>query len=114
MADFTIKQNDTYPPIPMTISDALGPIDLTGCTVEFWFKRPSTGDVFHGVATVLDQEVLENKGKVQYDWNDGDTDINGALLFEVRVIFANGKRMTLPNDGYFTVAVVNDLDPAGE
>jgi hypothetical protein len=109
MADFTIKQNDTYPPILTTVSDAAGPIDLTDATVEFWFRNPVTGVVRHAAATVLDQSG-ESKGKVQYDWVVGDTAMKGGFLFEVRVMFGGSLRMTLPIDGYFTLAVIDDID----
>jgi hypothetical protein len=111
-ADITIKQNDTYPPMRVTVSDSTGPIDLTGATVEIFFRRQATGVVFHGEASILDQQT--NPGQAEYLWTPTDTATKGGITFEVRVTLINLRRMTFPKSGYFTLVITDDIDEAND
>jgi hypothetical protein len=112
MADVMIKQNDTFPPLVVTVEDASGPVDLTGSTVELWFRRQADSSVFHGTASLLNQST--NTGQAEYQWIPTDTAVKGVILFEVRVTFVDTRRMTLPVSGYFSVVVIDDIDEAGD
>lgn len=107
MADFYIKVNDRLPVILATLSDAAGPINLTGATVKFIMTdvRGTTPKV--NAAAAIDPDPTT--GKVSYVWVTGDTDTPGVYDAEWEIIFGDGKPLTVPNDGRLRVQVVRDL-----
>jgi hypothetical protein len=52
----------------------------------------------------------ENEGRVQYDWQPGDTDEVGQKEAEFVVTFNNGKTRTYPNDGFFYINIEQDIE----
>jgi hypothetical protein len=103
---FTIKQNDTAPPLVATLTqgDPAVPIVLTGATVKFIMRQgissPITG------SCVLTDAIL---GIVTYNWISTDTAVNGTYDVEFEITHASGKIQTVPNDGYQQVVIIDDL-----
>ena len=104
MATYTIKQNDNYPDLQLTLSDKNGPINLTSATaVKLILKFGTTSVV--GAMTKTDAA----NGVVTYTWAAGSTAVAGTYKGEVEITWATGKIETVPNDGYFEVIIMADL-----
>lgn len=94
---FYLKEGDTYPNISTQLSDEVGPVNLTGCSVLFRMSQAETGNLMvEGTAVVLSQGVEANWGKCYYEWETGNTDIIGTYKAEWKVTFPNGKIATFP------------------
>lgn len=110
MANITyLKKGDTYPPLYTTLSDELGPVNLTGATILFRMSQPQTGNLMiERAATAMNQSISDNIGRVYFTWVSGDTDVIGLYRVEWRVTFASGKVATFPRGG--TVENFNYVD----
>ncbi len=95
---FYIKKGDTYPNITTILSDENGiAVNLLGCSVDFVMSQDGINNLMiDSPAVVTDQSQVPNVGKCYYDWQDGDTDIEGTYLVEWRVTFPSGKKATFP------------------
>jgi hypothetical protein len=102
---YTIKQDDTYPALVATLSDANGPVDVTNATSIRLLLKGATAAV-SGVMT----KVTASAGIVSYDWQAADTAVPGDYKGEIEVTWPGPKVETFPNDSYFTVTVVADLN----
>jgi hypothetical protein len=108
MADFTIKQNDTWPPLSAQLKDANGPVDLTTATgVELHLKSKGTGTVTGGGACTIADAVA---GRVTYTFTTADTDTVTVFDAEFEVDWGAGAISTFPNSGYFEVEITAELD----
>lgn len=111
MADFVIKQGDTWPPIPAQLKEGTpaSPVDLTAAdSVTLHLKAQGAGTKHAGGAcTVTDAAA----GRVTYELTTEDTDTVTTFDGEFEVDWGNGQISTFPNEGYFTVQVVAELDP---
>lgn len=117
MADFWIKVGDTAPAITATLKDGDGnPADLQAADVVFRLRS------IRGTEPVIDApaENLQSgdgsdgsKGKVQYEWQAGDTDVAGGFYAEWPVTFSGGEIETFRNDGYNRIAIVESLEGTG-
>lgn len=110
MADFTIKQHDTWPPLAFTLSDASGPVDLTTATTIKFIAKGQT--VIITGTCVKDPDQTVNKGKGTYTFLAADTAVNGLydVEFEVNWGGTPAKVETFPNVGYLSLEIVDDLD----
>lgn len=54
--------------------------------------------------------VVIGPWSVRYDPTDLDVDTIGAYDVEVEVVRSNGKKITLPTDGYLSWVITADLD----
>jgi hypothetical protein len=108
MADLTIKRGDTYPFLKGTLSDADGVVNLTGAAVRVILKTKGTTPtvLVNGVCTITNP----TGGQVEYEWLTPDTADVNTLDGEFEVTWGDGEITTFPNEGYFEVAVVPDLD----
>jgi hypothetical protein len=106
MADFVIKQHDTYPPLELTLSDQTGAIDLTEAEkIKLYIDRE--GSVVTGEMDTVDAE----KGEVKYEWAEGDLSTVGEFNFEVEITWESGRIQTVPSAGDLTLQVVDDIGP---
>ena len=110
MADFEIKQDDTWPPLgdavePVVLSDARGVINLTGATVDFFAKHESGTPIIEGACTIL----TAADGEIMYEWEAADTDTAGEYTFEFQITFGDGKKATVPTSGYKSLTIHPDI-----
>lgn len=102
----TMKQHDTYPPLTATLTDLNGPINLTTATsVKLILRDDADAVTVSGTCTIVSAAA----GTVSYTWITGNTDQVGSYKGEFEITWATGKIETVPNDSYFTFAVVADL-----
>lgn len=110
MATFYIKQHDLLPNLVVTLLEGDDPVDLTLATgARFLMRNLLAGLKVSAVATILDQSVEANLGKVSYTWVSPDTDTVGKFNGEVEITWPGSKTQTFPAHKYFTVDVQNDL-----
>lgn len=110
MADFTIKRNDTAPPIVVVLSDAEGPIDLTNAEAIHIYLRSDTRLVKTAAMDVVDVTA----GKARYVWQSGDLSEANEYKMEFEINWEDGTVQTVPNDSYLELLVVEDLGEPGE
>ena len=110
MADYTIKQNDTYPPLEAVLSDATGPIDLTTSTTITMILKATTGAVVPYL-TKLCSIVNAPGGRVRASWAPTDLDMAGTYNGEFEIIWDDSSVETVPNSGYFSLEIEPDLGP---
>jgi hypothetical protein len=109
MADFFIKTSDTAPSIAATLTDYAGTaVSLSGATVHV-ILRPFDGETSLYAEANNDDTGGATVGHVSYDWETEDLDTAGPYYGEWQVTFADASVETFPNDGYFTVAIIDDL-----
>ena len=119
---FRIKQGDLFPSLEhqaknhkvRTATDVVGPTilsgaNLTGATaVVFVFRLvgalPATA--------VTQTAVFVNRatGELRYDWQAGDTDVEGKYYGEFIVTFPTGERTLPVDDPPIRFTVTKDLD----
>jgi hypothetical protein len=106
---FTIKRGDTGVSLEATLKIDGAAVNLTGVTSVKFYMRDTNGATSNKVdgadATVTDAAG----GVVQYDWEAADVDAAGTYIAEFRVIAADGKPKSYPDDGFITVTVKNGL-----
>jgi|APHM01.1.fsa_nt_gi hypothetical protein len=112
MTEFTIKKGDTSPSLEATLINPDGsPAALSLAEdVEFHLGSIEDGKIVtddtSGNVSILNEE----KGKVQYNWTDNDTEKTGVFEAEFVVNFSNGKEQTYPNNGFIKVYVRQDIE----
>ena len=106
MADFTIKQHDTWPALSATLSDQSGLINLTTATTVKLILKTASGSATITGTCAIDDAV---NGEVSYAWVSPDTDTVNSYNGEFEITWSNGKVTTVPNDTYFTVEIKADL-----
>lgn len=104
-SEFFIKRTDRLPILQSQFSDSAGYINLSGASVDFYYKLKPTGTLYSGTAVVTDA----TNGIVQYSWTTGDVYNAGVYWCEWRASFSNGKTVTFPNDSYITFEIENIL-----
>lgn len=105
------KRNDRLPIYTATLVQQLDcvttPIDLTGTTVSFIMRHPSSSaPKVKTAATIVDGEA----GEVSYAWADGDLDTLGTFRCEWEITYPDGRTLTVPSSGYDQIRVLADLD----
>lgn len=110
---FKIKTGDTVP-LVATLRTKSGLVDLEGATVRLLVKPiiSGVGPTIAGTCTVL-QSGDTDVGKVQYEWEAGETSEAGLCRAEFEVTFADTTVETFPDgtasDDYLTVEFVAGL-----
>lgn len=109
MADLTIKQNDTWPPLEATLSDQDGPVNLTTASTILLLLKPALTPltIFQGVCEV----VSAVDGKIRYVWDEPDTAIADTYAGEFEVTWTDSTITTFPNAGYFSLEIQPDIGP---
>ena len=110
--EFTIKQNDKKPTLVATIKDADGnPFDLSGVNSVYFKMRLRGSDVNKVNRTDTAYATVQGdgkEGKVQYLWQDSDTDTPGMYEAEFELLWNDGGIQHVPTDEPFIVNVVRD------
>lgn len=111
MADITIAQNDTWPPLRGRAEDEDGPIDMTGAD---WLKfiMKSGALTVSGTATVIDPEDADGNNW-QYVWGATDTATVGSYNVELEIhwddLATPPQIETVPNEATRTLEIRDDL-----
>ena len=106
MADRTMKKGDTYPPLRATLTADGVALDLTAATgVDAVIVGPST--TLTATCTVLSPATA---GRVEYEWQAGDTDEVGSHQIEFVVTWSATEEETVPNTGTRELVIEEDLD----
>lgn len=103
----TAKQFDRLPVWAGTLYPVENgaPLDLTGATLHFRARQIGTSRVIGGVAT----NVAPYTGEWYYEPTAEDTAVAGDYLWEVTVVYPNGKPATWPNDGHGQLRINDSL-----
>ncbi len=111
---FTIKRGDTRPPLEITGRDATGAvIDMTGgLSITFQMKlRQHLGNAaFPSKVDAAGTFVDAVNGKIDYTFVAADTDEVGEYAGEFIYVASDGEPRTIPNPGFITVRVVQDIE----
>ena len=131
MADFTIKTDDTRPEFAVVLKDQDGVMDLSGvASCRLILKKTGTtvtgtcttltltAAITAGLASDTDPDTgdawtggeLATECVVRYPWIAADTSGAGVYQGEIELTYGAGLIETVPNDDYFSVEFVADLD----
>lgn len=112
MANYTVKRNDQGIgiTIPLEQQDpetgAWGPFDFApfaGGVAKLILKKPSA-------PALIVIANMEDGGNIGYTFDTDDLDVEGEYQGEVQLTSADGTIVeTVPNDGYFSITVKEDL-----
>lgn len=100
-----VKEGDSLPAPAAVLSDAAGPLNLTGATVRFHARQVNGTKRVMGTAEILDA----SEGSVRYNWQVTDTDTPDDYMAEWEVTFSSGQKVTIPNDGFDYLLITPDL-----
>lgn len=112
MSDIVLKTNDRRPYLDSILNDVNGPIDLTGASVQFFMKDADDSVVVNQSSTDAPALVTiedSTAGSVRYKWAAADTSTGGHFRAEWQITFADGTKVTVPNDGYLSVVIRDDI-----
>lgn len=103
---FNIKRGDTKEPLMVSLSDDNGPIDLTGCTVNFYMS-----DYQQNTLIISDLAEIRDaiNGEVWYVFKDAYVAKEGSYKAEFEVQFTDFRTETFPSEGYILVNIHKDL-----
>lgn len=94
---FYLKKGDNYPNIETILSDAAGPVNLTGSSVMFRMSVANTGNLMiEEPATIVSPQIGVDIGRCYYEFQVGDSDVLGTYRVEWVVTFGTGKVATFP------------------
>lgn len=112
---FQLKQHDTRPIYIAQLMENVGlqnesPIDLTDAAAVHFLMRGKGVEIedvpkVNRPATI----VTAVDGIVSYSWQPSDTDTIGEYNVEFEIIWSDGGRETVPNEGFNEVVVGLDL-----
>jgi hypothetical protein len=110
---FYIKNGDTSPAYVVDLQDDVdstpAAINLTSATSVTFKMRPTGTTGAPTVDAVMDITTAAS-GRVTYEWQAGDTDDPGEYDVEFEILWNDSTIETVPNSGYMTVHVTDDLD----
>ena len=102
----TIKQGDTYPPLRAYLQMVTGKaIRLNGATVKLIVRDPLSIPKINKPVDIIDAD----NGYVEYRWETADTNQYGEFRGEFEITQQDGSIVTVPNDGYFTINISDEL-----
>ena len=112
--EFHLKRNDTLPVLKLQLIDrsCLGsrvPFDLTGVSSATFTMKNSCGDIKIMAKTA--QILSFSGGVIQYNWEAEDTTDSGLFDAEFQLIYADGKRLSMPQIGSIKIEIENDVNP---
>lgn len=108
---FKSKRHDTAVSPSMTFTPPPGLeftlLDPPGASAKFIMRLPK-----ETAPKVNKPAVITGPWSVRFDPIAADVDTIGAYDCEVEVTFANGKKITLPTEGFLSWVIAADLDNA--
>lgn len=111
MADLTIKQHDTWPPLRGKAEDEDGLLNLSDADI-IKFIMVSGATVVEGEVEVIDPPD-DDGFNWKYVWASGDTAVIGTYEAELEITWDNAsspkKIQSVPNDGTLSVEIEEDL-----
>jgi hypothetical protein len=107
MTTNTIKRGDTARAITDTLLFGGAAINLTGATVLLILRNKETQNVIPREATVVSAVA----GTVSATLEDEDTEHPGAYYMEWEITFGDGRVLSVPDNDYDELIVLNDLNP---
>ncbi len=112
MTTIYMTKGDLLPSIQATLKYLDGTVvDLTDATTVVFNLKKENGDVvFSGGTAFVNSSA--GAGIVQYDWQEGDTDVEGVCFAEFVVTFSNGSsgELSFPAKGDFQIRFRPRLD----
>jgi hypothetical protein len=124
-ADLTYKRNDTREAFRGTLEqldveateaageDKFKAVDLTNATAVhiYLFTTKTEQGSSRRVKTGPVERVDPAAGTVEYEWEADDLAKAGTYQMEIEVVWDDADPQTFPNDGYYTILVLEDLGP---
>lgn len=108
-----IKNGDTAPAYVVDLQDDSDttptPINLTPAT-SVTFKMRLTGTTGTPAINQPMTITTPTTGRCTYQWDPGDTDEPGTYDVEFEILWNDGTTETVPNNGYLTITITDDLD----
>ena len=110
--DFIIKRNDTLPVLRLNVFDRTCyttkvPFDMTGATACTFSMTDKQGN--YKVANASASILSSSGGTVQYEWGANDTNEAGRFRGEFQLHYNNGKRLTIPQQGFINIEITKDI-----
>lgn len=99
----SLKRGDLEPPLEILCTDDEVPVDLSlAASIRVIGARSGI--------KVIDQSASgSSAGVVLYNWQAGDTDLEGVIDLEVEVTWAGNRKQTFPANSYLSVRIIPDL-----
>jgi len=109
---FSIKRHDRRPVLRVLIKDAETGLafDLSGVSSAKFLMADRDGTVVVDQAAAVEAPATD--GVLRYDWQAGDTGTAGVYRGEFEMDFGGGDKLTVPNQGFISIRVYEDLDDA--
>lgn len=112
--EFIIKRNDTLPALQLTLIDrgCLGgkePYNLNDVTGATFTMINNCGD--YKIFSKQAQIVSYSGGTIQYNWEPVDTNEPGKFKGEFKLLYADGNKMSIPQNGYIQIEIPKDVNP---
>lgn len=103
---FIIKQNDTSPAIEAALkTPSKQAVNLIGAAVLFHMMDEGGQVLVANTAVVVDGAA----GIVRYEWQTGDTSIEGLCRAEFQVTYEDESIETFPNNGYIKIKITPEI-----
>jgi len=116
MADVTYKQYDTSPALEVkALANADGSyINMSGGSVKFMLRKTGQSTLSVSVTSTSTTLALSTGStstgyNVTYSWSTGELATVGSYEWELECTLATGKVITVPNNKYYTLDVIDDL-----
>ena len=103
MMEYKTKRGNTWPPIRAILLHRGAPINLTGATVTLHAQAGAR--TFSQPVAKLDAV----RGSVECLLDDVDVAIAGGFRAEFVVVFADGRKVTVPNRGHFGIIIDDSI-----
>lgn len=112
--EFTIKRNDTLPSLQICLIDkgCLGgkqPFTLSGVSEVTFTMVNNCGE--YKIMAKQAEITSYSAGTIQYNWEPVDTNESGRFLGEFKLIYSDGNKMSIPQNGQIEINIIKDVNP---